>query len=333
MNKPWKSQKSSQKSSRKGANRKGSSSKKGRGRGRAGRTRFEAEPVAGERTDYVLLDSGDGEKLERFGDILLARPAPGVIWPKRHPELWKTIRGRFTRDSKGRGEWDWRGGEPNPWLLEVEGLTFVLKPTDFGHLGIFPEQAAQWSWLQDMSAEQPEVLNLFAYTGGSTLAAARAGARVCHVDAARGIVDWARANAKRCGLEDAPVRWIVDDVVAFAARETRRDRRYRGLILDPPSYGRGSKGEIWKIEDDLLTLFDTLRPLLDEDLAFVLLSCHTPGFTPRVLTRLVQELVRRPGVIHADEMLLEAEDPEDSLPIGAFARWSKPMRDGETDQA
>jgi 23S rRNA (cytosine1962-C5)-methyltransferase len=293
-----------------------------RGLGRNQETSFHGEPFVGKQLDYEVLDSGAGEKLERFGDFVLIRPAAQALWRPRHPELWSEASARFERDPGGRGQWQLRRKLPEAWRLELANLVFTLKTTSFGHVGLFPEQLEQWRWIQESCPKDGEVLNLFAYTGGSSLAAARAGAKVCHVDAARGIVDWARENAARSGLADAPIRWIVDDVQAFLEREVRRERRYSGLILDPPSFGRGKNGEVWKLESDLPRLLDLCRQVLAEDARFVLLSGHSGGFTPVVLARLIPDIVgARGGVWESGEMLLDAPDPKDALPTGCFARW------------
>ena len=301
----------------------------GRRGGRAAETRFDAEPLIGAQLDYALLDSGGGQKLERFGPVTLARPAAQAIWAPAEPELWRAADARFERFEGGGGRWHDAGGRrPPSWLVELEESRMVLKTTDFGHLGVFPEQRAQWRWIRECCrGRELSVLNLFAYTGGSTLAAARGGARVCHVDAARGIVDWAGENARRSELGDAPVRWIVDDAMAFVQREVRRGRRYDGLILDPPSYGRGRRGETWKIELDLIDLLSCCRELLMPTPSFVLLSCHSSGFTPTILKHLVEDVVAGggTGAFESGEMLLEGAVGARSLPTGCYARW---CRDG-----
>jgi len=200
---------------------------------------------------YALLDSGDGGKLERFGPVVLHRPSPQALWTPRDPAAWSAADARFDRDRRGRGTWTPGPPRPEGWILRCAGQTMTIKPTGFGHVGLFPEQIPFWRFLAAASADGQKVLNLFAYTGGSSLAAARAGAAVTHLDASRGIVDWARGNAGLSGLDDLPVRWIVDDALKFAQREGRRGRRYHGIILDPPSFGRGSKGQVFKLERDL----------------------------------------------------------------------------------
>lgn len=280
-------------------------------------------------SDYALLDSGDGRKLERFGAHVLARPCAQAVWrPRLPPAEWETAHASFDRESGNR----WRGREALPphWTIEVDGLRFRLGGTDFGHLGIFPEQRESWRWIGKLvqaaraaAGEEPvRVLNLFAYSGGATLAAARAGAEVCHLDASAGMVEWARANAALNALEQAPVRWIVDDVHKFLTREIRRGRRYEGIILDPPSFGRGAQGEVYKIERDLPRTLDLCRQLLSAAPRFLLLSAHTPGITPVVLENLLAErLEELPGQIEGGEMLLAGAEGVRPLPSGCLARW------------
>jgi len=301
---------------------------KGAAAGRSAATKFESEPVLGESLDVVLLDAGGGRKLERFGDVLLSRPSSQALWntslPKQH---WTAAAAKFQRESSGEGYWTDRADVviPESWLVEAEGLRFVLKRTGFGHLGIFPEQRDQWAWIQErcrgVDSEAFSVLNLFAYTGGSSLAAAKAGAAVCHVDGARGIVDWARENARRSELGEHPIRWIVDDVLGFVKRELRRERRYQGIVLDPPSYGRGPKGQTWKLEEDLPSLLADCRRLLADDARFMLLSCHSQGVTPLGLANLLRDVVPKGGSIESGEMCLKDEGGR-PLPCGGFARWS-----------
>ena len=210
-----------------------------------------------EESSYQLLDSGDGKKIERFGPVSLVRPAAGAVWEPEHRRLWKNADAEFSREREG-WRWERNGRLPEQWEATHHQLRFILKRTDFGHVGLFPEHAAIWDWVRSRIAERPaiQVLNLFAYSGGATLAAAAAGAQVCHVDASKGMVEWARENAALNGLEQHPIRWIVDDVFKFLAREARRGRRYDGIILDPPSFGRGKRGEVFKVEEDLIPLLD-----------------------------------------------------------------------------
>lgn len=273
---------------------------------------------------YKLIDSGKGRKLERFGPYLIARPCAQAVWAPMLPEgEWKKADAQFTREPDNR--WVARQPLKESWTVEVAGLKFKLAQTDFGHLGIFPEQKPFWQWLQKIIRPQEtpfKVLNLFAYSGGSTLAAAKAGAHVCHLDASKGMVAWARENAALNGLETVPVRWIIDDVTKFLQRELKRGSRYEGIILDPPSFGRGVHGEVFKIEEEIIPLLQSCRQLLSEKPRFLLFSCHTPGFTPIAMHHLLaQALQGLPGKVDSGEMLLEGEMGVLSIPSGTFARW------------
>lgn len=276
-------------------------------------------------TDYALLDSGDGRKLERFGPVVLARPCAQAVWrPMRPGTDWQGATAAFDREEGLR--WQNRGALPERWIVEVDGLRFRLSGTDFGHLGIFPEQRAQWRWIGERLAgpagPRKRVLNLFAYSGGATLAAARAGAEVCHLDASRGMVDWARENAALNRLPADAVRWMVDDAIKFVRRERRRGTRYDGIILDPPTFGRGRGGEVFKIERDLPDLLDDLRALLTDAPCFFLLSAHTPGFSPVILGNLLRAaLPGAGGVVTHGEMLLDGGPDILPVPSGAWARW------------
>lgn len=276
---------------------------------------------------YHLIDSGRGRKLERFDAYLIARPCSQAIWePKLSQEEWDKADADFSRE--GENKW-LKKPPPESWTIEVSGVTFKLSPTDFGHLGIFPEQRDFWNWIQQVIKQAQEkrlnninVLNLFAYSGGSTLAAAKAGANVCHLDASKGMVSWAKENACLNGLETAPVRWIVDDVSKFLKRELRRNHRYDAIILDPPSFGRGSQGEVFKIEDDLPQILSHCRDLLSKNPLFILFSCHTPGFTPIVMRHLISQMIcQYPGIIDEGEMVLYGDKDVLPVPCGTFARW------------
>jgi 23S rRNA (cytosine1962-C5)-methyltransferase len=273
---------------------------------------------------YELLDSGDGRKLERFGNCVLERPAAQAVWKPEKPDaVWAKADARFDRVEGNR--WHGRTKLPEEWEADIEGIRFRLSSTDFGHLGVFPEQRPMWNWIRETCSKRKKasVLNLFAYSGGSTLAPAQGGASVCHVDASRGMTDWARDNARRNGLADAPIRWIVDDVPQFLAREIRRERSYDGIILDPPSFGRGAKGELFKIEERINPLLEQVRALLSRQPMFVLLSCHTPGFSAQVLENLLrQHLAGLGGTFDSGEMLLTGGRDVKPLPSGSFARWT-----------
>ncbi len=277
---------------------------------------------------YELLDSGSFQKLERFGDVVLSRPCAQAVWAQTLPKAdWQKVTATFFRD--GGNQWRGRDKLPETWTIEVDGTKFLLSSTDFGHLGIFPEQRDQWRRIRETCAayrkkhdRAPRVLNLFAYSGGSTLAAAHAGAEVCHVDASKGMVDWARKNSALNGLDDKPVRWIVDDVTKFLEREHRRERQYDLIILDPPSYGRGAKGEVFKIENDLPRLLSVLGKLLSPEPLGVLLSCHTPELTPLSLHHLLlQQFGRNGGRLEHGEMQLRGAKDVLPVPSGSFAWW------------
>ena len=272
---------------------------------------------------YELLDSGNGAKLERFGEVVLARPCAQAVWQPQRPARWKSADATFDREDGNR--WHGRNRLPQEWVIDVDGTRFRLSGTDFGHLGIFPEQRAQWTWIRETvaAAGRPvRMLNLFAYSGGSTLAAARGGAEVCHLDASKGMVQWARANAALNGLESHPIRWIVDDAHKFLNREIRRGRRYDGIILDPPTYGRGGNGETYKIERDLTETLRLCRALLSDSPLFLLLSAHTPGHTPIVLGNVLTQALRGlGGAVTSGEMVLSGAPDVFLLPSGAYARW------------
>jgi 23S rRNA (cytosine1962-C5)-methyltransferase len=277
--------------------------------------------------DYELIDSGNGRKLERFGAVTLVRPAAQAAWRQtRPPADWNQVCAGFDRE--GGNRWRNRDQLPEEWTVTLAGITFRLSSTDFGHLGIFPEQCDMWRWIRDRVAQRKaragsiRVLNLFAYSGGATLAAAQGGAEVCHLDASKGMVDWARRNAALNDLRDAPIRWIVDDAMGFLRRELKRGRRYDAIILDPPSFGRGRKGEVFKIQDQLPELLDLCRALCSADPDFVLLSCHTPEYSPLILQNLLtQWFGASGGVFECGEMLLTGRPGVMPLPSGAFARW------------
>ncbi|MBS6366619.1 MAG: class I SAM-dependent methyltransferase [Clostridiales bacterium] len=279
-------------------------------------------------TEYEVLDTSAGEKLERWGDYYLVRPDPQVIWdtPRRN-EHWKTCDARYQRSSSGGGAWT-AHHLPEHWQIHYGPMTFQIKPMNFKHTGVFPEQAANWDFIMQMirSAGRPvSVLNLFAYTGGATLAAAAAGASVCHVDAARGMVAWARENARASGLEDRPIRWIVDDCAKFVEREIKRGRRYDAIIMDPPSYGRGPSGEIWKLEKDLYPFLQLVSGVLSDDPLFMVVNSYTTGLAPSVVGYLVDTVVgkRFGGATACEELGLPVRDSGLRLPCGATGRWTK----------
>jgi 23S rRNA (cytosine1962-C5)-methyltransferase len=272
------------------------------------------------KPNYILVDSGDGQKLERFGKYTLNRPCPQAVWsPSLKKSEWDMADAVFTREEKGH--WTFHKKLEKSWEALVGGVQFKISPTDFGHLGVFPEHADLWEWMRSQISPKFRVLNLFAYSGGVTLAAAQEGAEVCHVDASKGMVDWARENAALNGLEKAPVRWIVDDVLRFLKREKKRNSLYDGIILDPPTFGRGSQGEVFKIERDILPLLQHCADILSENAKFLIFSCHTPGFTPLSMRHLLGQTLPK-GHIEVGEMALHSPGAF-AIPSGSFGRWTK----------
>lgn len=284
--------------------------------------------IADNWKDYEVLDTSGGEKLERWGDYILVRPDPQVIWNTPHEHSgWKQKNGHYHRSSKGGGEWEFFN-LPNEWSIRYRELTFHLKPFSFKHTGLFPEQAANWDWFSGLirGAGRPvKVLNLFAYTGGATLSAAAAGAAVTHVDASKGMVSWAKENAAASGLKDAPIRWLVDDCVKFVERELRRGSRYDGIIMDPPSYGRGPKGEIWKIEENIWPFIELTSRLLSEDPLFFLINSYTTGLQPAVLNYMLNTAIVKKfgGKAKAAEIGLPVTSSGLILPCGASGRYCR----------
>ena len=279
--------------------------------------------------DYELLDTSSGERLERWGDILLIRPDPQVIWntPKKHPG-WKQAHARYHRSKTGGGHWEYLKPIPEVWGIEYEGLTFQLKPMGFKHTGLFPEQAVNWDWCMNFigqSKKPMKVLNLFAYTGGATLACSKAGASVTHVDASKGMVAWAKENAVVSGLADQPLRWLVDDCIKFVKREIRRGNKYDGIILDPPSYGRGPGGEVWQLEEKLYDFLLDCREILNPDYGFMVLNSYTTGLSPSVMGYLLGELLvsKFGGEVVSDEIGLKVTQTGLVLPCGATSIWYK----------
>ncbi len=289
--------------------------------------------VADRWKDYEVLDTSKGEKLERWGKFVLVRPDPQVIWDIKRDHIgWRRKNGHYHRSNKGGGDWEFFN-LPEQWDITYQlkinkQLNFNLKPFKFKHTGVFPEQAVNWEWFSEKikNADRPiKVLNLFAYTGGATLAAAAAGAQVTHVDASKGMVGWAKENAKSSGLEDAPVRWLVDDCVKFVEREIRRGNTYDAIIMDPPSYGRGPKGEIWKIEDAVFNLVQLCEKILSDNPLFFLINSYTTGLAPAVLTYMLSLTLTNKygGKVEAEEIGLPVTQTGLVLPCGASGRWSK----------
>lgn len=278
--------------------------------------------------DFAVLDTGDGEKLERWGTYVLRRPDPQVLWPRQQPELWDSADAHYHRSARGGGEWEFFKKLPEKWTIGYRDLSFIVRPTGFKHTGLFPEQAANWDWMSGLissatkAGRVPRVLNLFGYTGGATLACAKAGAQVCHVDAAKGMVTWARENFAHSGLPETSGRWIVDDALKFVEREIRRGNHYDGILMDPPSYGRGPGGEVWKLEDEIFRLTDTCAQLLSDAPLFFLINSYTTGLQPAVLANILRICVtgRHGGAEMAGELVLPVE-AGGTLPCGASGRW------------
>ena len=282
--------------------------------------------IASDWKDYELIDCSRGEKLERWGDYTLVRPDPQAIWqtPRNDPR-WKRPAGRYTRSESGGGQWD-KGRLPESWDVQYKDLTFHVKPMNFKHTGLFPEQAVNWDWAREQieNAGRPiSVLNLFAYTGGATVACLKAGASVCHVDAAKGMVAWAKENAQKSGVIDRPVRWIVDDCAKFVEREIRRGHRYDAIIMDPPSYGRGPGGEVWKLEKDLWPFVSLCAGVLSDEPLFVLINSYTTGLSPSVLSYVTESIFTKKygGRSDSRELGLPVTASGLVLPCGATCRW------------
>lgn len=281
-------------------------------------------------SDYEILDCSDGEKLERWGDKILVRPDPQIVWKSDRPAgEWKKADARYNRSKSGGGSWHSYKKIPDSWKIKYRNLTFAVKPMGFKHTGIFPEQAANWDWfsklIEDECNREVNVLNLFAYTGGATIAAAAAGAKVCHVDAAKGMVAWAKENAAFSGLKEHPIRYIVDDVKKFAERELRRGHKYDAIIMDPPSYGRGPNGEVWKIENEIFDLISLCVKLLSDEPLFFLVNSYTTGLSGSVMKNICKLTVEKKfgGFITADEIGLPVSNSDIVLPCGYSTRWQR----------
>lgn len=279
--------------------------------------------------EYELLDCTNGERLERWGDIILIRPDPQVIWKtgRRHP-LWRKANARYNRSQSGGGHWELLGKLPDRWEIAYGDLKFNIKTMGFKHTGLFPEQAANWDLVREMieSAHRPlKVLNLFAYTGGATVAALKSGAHVTHVDASKGMVQWAKENAVSSGVADAPVRWLVDDCIKFVQREIRRGNKYDIIIMDPPSYGRGPGGEVWKLEDEVYGFVELCEQLLSDEAEAILINSYTTGLSPSVMEYILGSTVvpEHGGFVSGSELGLTATQSGMPLPCGATAIWRK----------
>ena len=268
--------------------------------------------------DYEILDTGDGMKLERWGGITLARPDPQTIWPKQRPELWRKADALYHRSSKGGGAWQFNTKLPERWTVGYGPLKFYVRPTGFKHTGLFPEQSANWQFCMDNLRPGDKVLNLFAYTGGATLACAQVGASVVHVDSAKSMVGWARENAALSKLADRPIRWIVDDCLKFVKREQRRGNHYDGIIMDPPSYGRGADGQIWKVEENLFELVEEAAKLLTDNPRFFIISSYTTGLSG-VVTANMLRIVTPGGSVDSGDLVIPTQTGV-LLPCGTTAR-------------
>lgn len=296
--------------------------------------------IADRWKDYEVLDSSQGEKLERWGRYILLRPDPQVIWnTKKSAPEWKKLNGHYHRSKKGGGEWEFFD-LPQEWQIHyqlpdtgiagTDKLTFNLKPFAFKHTGLFPEQAANWDWMFNIISDEVKkgreikVLNMFAYTGGATLAAAAAGAKVTHVDASKGMVTWAKENARSSGLEEAPIRWLIDDCMKFVEREIRRGNKYHAIIMDPPSYGRGPKGELWKLEECIYDLIEKTNQILADDAIYYLINMYTTGLSPAVMSYMVSSIIceSHGGKVEAEDIGLPVRENGLLLPCGSSCRWS-----------
>lgn len=285
--------------------------------------------IAKDWKDYEVIDTSMGEKLERWGKFILVRPDPQVIWDtSKNHKGWKSMNAHYHRSKEGGGEWEFFN-LPKQWTINYKELTFNLQPFSFKHTGLFPEQAVNWDWFSEKiireKGRQIKVLNLFAYTGGATLAAAKAGAAVTHVDASKGMVTWAKENAAASGLAEAPIRYIVDDCVKFVEREIRRGNKYDAIIMDPPSYGRGPKGEVWKIEDSIYSFIKLCAQVLDDNPLFFLINSYTTGLQAGVLSYMISEAIAKqfPGTVTSDEIGLPVTGNGLLLPCGASGRWER----------
>ncbi len=278
--------------------------------------------------DYELLDSGEGEKLERYGEVVLSRPDPQALWRKNFPEKeWAKADGQFSRQGKN-GSWKLKSDTPQKWQIRFGELGFWIKPTAFKHTGLFPEQESNWRWIQETIRESKRppvsVINLFGYTGGATLAAAHEGAAVCHVDGSKAAISWAKSNAELSGLAGAPIRWILDDVRKFVEREIKRGKHYDAIIMDPPAFGHGNDKEVWKIESDFLPLMDLCIELLSPDPLFFLINGYASGYSAVAYHTNLSTLTERfGGTVESGELTLQEKDAQRLLPCGIFARWKK----------
>ncbi len=283
--------------------------------------------VARDWKDYEILDMSNGEKLEKWKDVILVRPDPQIIWKsKSFPERWKNANARYIRSSTGGGNWDFNKKVPANWQVKYKELIFNIKPMGFKHTGLFPEQAVNWDWMINKiqhANRDIKVLNLFAYTGGATVACSYAGASVCHVDSSKGMVTWAKENITSSGLQNNPVRYIIDDVVKFVSREIRRGNKYDAIIMDPPSYGRGTNGEVWKFEENISDLVELCTKVLSDRPLFFLINSYTTGISSTVLENILRLNIKAKGKLSSGELGLPMKDSNLVLPCGIFSRWEE----------
>ena len=283
--------------------------------------------IASEWKDYEILDMASGEKLERWGNIYLVRPDPQIIWKeKSFPKKWNEANAVYNRSSSGGGGWSYKKRLPDAWQIKYKNLTFNIKPMGFKHTGLFPEQAVNWDWMiNKIKSEKREikVLNLFAYTGGATVACLSAGASVCHVDSSKGMVAWAKENVASSGLSDRPVRFIIDDVTKFVQREIRRGNKYDAIVMDPPSYGRGKNGEVWQFENNIADLVELCSEVLSDDPLFFLINSYTTGISAKVLENLLDLKIKKKGKLASGEIGLPMTNSKLVLPCGIYGRWEK----------
>jgi len=279
--------------------------------------------------DYKIIDMADGQKLEKWGDVILSRPDPQIVWKnKSYPEEWKKANAIYSRSKTGGGSWEYKKKIPSAWQIKYKDLTFNIKPMGFKHTGLFPEQAVNWDWMRDKiknSKREIKVLNLFAYTGGATVACLSAGASVCHVDSSKGMVTWAKENVTSSGLADKKVRYIVDDVVKFVNREIRRGNKYDAIIMDPPSYGRGANGEVWQFENNIYNLVELCTKVLSDKPLFFLINSYTTGISSSVLANILNLTIskRYKGKVESGEIGLPMEKSSLVLPAGIYGRWEE----------
>ena len=284
--------------------------------------------IANEWKDYEIIDMANGEKLERWGNIKLIRPDPQIIWKnKSFPNEWKNANARYNRSNTGGGAWEYKKRLPESWQVKYKNLTFNIKPMGFKHTGLFPEQAVNWDWMINkiqQSKRNIKVLNLFAYTGGATVACLSAGASVYHVDSSKGMTTWAKENVESSGLREKPVRFIIDDVVKFVQREIRRGNKYDAIVMDPPSYGRGKNGEVWQFENNIAGLVELCMQVLSDDPLFFLINSYTTGISSRVLANLLElNMKNHKGKITSGEIGLPMKNSNLVLPCGIYGRWEK----------